>query len=78
MLSSVLNGPRAIQVNIVIMKTFVRLRQIIGENREILRRLDALERQSAGHDVKITQVFQTIRDLLEPNIQPRKKIGIRG
>lgn len=64
MLSSVLKSPRAMQVNIVIIKTFVRLRQIVGNNQEILKRLSDLEKKSVGHDFKINEIFQTIRQQL--------------
>jgi hypothetical protein len=77
MLSSVLKSARAIQVNIVIIETFVRLRQIVGNNREILKRLSDLEKKSVVHDVKIDEIFQTIRQLIEPTIKPRGRIGIR-
>jgi len=77
MLSSVLNSPSAIQVNIIIIKTFVRLRQIIGENQEILKRLDALEKKTSVQDIKIDQVFRSIRELLGPLTQPKRRIGIR-
>jgi hypothetical protein len=77
MLSSVLGSERAIQVNIVIIKTYVRLRQIVGNNQEILKRLGDLEKESAHHKLRINEVFQTIRQLLEPTVKPRRPIGIR-
>ena len=77
MLSSVLNSPRAIQVNIVIMKTFIRLREIIRENQNILKRLDDVEKKLMGQDLKIEQVFRVIRDVLEPTVKSKKRIGIR-
>lgn len=78
MLSSVLDSERAIQVNIVIVKTFVRLRQIVGNNQEILKRLSDLEKESSHHKLRINEVFQTIRQLLEPAVKPRRPMGIRG
>ena len=77
MLSGVLHSPRAVQVNIVIIKTFIRLKQVVGGNYKIVRRLDDLEKKSAGQDLKINKVFQAIRELVAPSGSPKRKIGIR-
>jgi hypothetical protein len=61
MLSSVLNSPRAIQVNIEIMRAFVRLRQLLSSNAELARKLAALERK---YDRKFKIVFDAIRELM--------------
>ena len=53
MLSSVLNSPRAIQVNILIIKTFVRLRELASGSQQVLRRLDLLEQKTVGHDAQL-------------------------
>ena len=74
MLSSVLNSGRAIQVNIEIMRAFVRLRQILSSNRELAKRLDELERK---YDAQFKVVFDAIRGLMrspEPS-PPKKRIG---
>src|SRR5712691_4360609 len=52
MLSSVLNSERAIQVNIVIMRAFVRLREILASHKDLARKLDELERKHGEHDQK--------------------------
>jgi len=67
MLSSVLNGPRAILVNIEIMRTFVRLRQMLGSNAQLARKLAELE---ARYDRRFQIVFEAIRQLMNP---PRPK-----
>ena len=72
MLSSVLNSPRAISVNIKIMRTFTRLRGILVEHRQLISRLDALE---GRYDAQFKDVFSAIRLLVEPLAKPRKKIG---
>ena len=69
MLSTVLNSPRAIAVNIEIMRAFVRLRLILASDKELARRLDALE---AKTDAKFTAVFEAIRQLMAP-AEPRKR-----
>lgn len=72
MLSSVLNGERAVQVNIEIMRTFVRLRQMLGSHKELARRLDELERK---YDTQFKVVFDAIRGLMAPPKKTRNKIG---
>lgn len=75
MLSTVLKSKRAIRVNIVIMRTFVKIRQILSTNKEILQKLDQLERRVGQHDVEIKGVFQAIRELMRPKEEKNKKIG---
>ena len=72
MLSSVLNSERAIQVNIAIMRAFVRLRKILASNAELARKLEALEKR---YDAQFKVVFDVIRQLVTQPEAPRKKIG---
>lgn len=72
MLSSVLRSPRAIAVNIQIMRTFVRLRAMLATHAELSERIDALERH---YDGQFTVVFRAIRQLMEPARRPRRRIG---
>ena len=74
MLSSVLNSPRAIQVNIQIMRTFAKLREIISQHKDLARRLDELEKR---YDVQFKIVFDAIRQLMAPPEPetPKKRIG---
>jgi hypothetical protein len=72
MLSSVLRSPRAVQVNIEIMRAFVRLRRMLQTNVELAKKLDALE---AKYDDQFTLVFQAIRELMSVPEKPRRKIG---
>jgi hypothetical protein len=74
MLSSVLRSRRATLVNIEIMRAFVRLRHILTENRQLARRLDALERK---YDRQFAVVFDAIRQLMDPQDppQPKGRIG---
>jgi hypothetical protein len=73
MLSSVLKSSRAAQVNVEIMRAFVRLRALIGHNRELARRLDLLE---AKYDKQFKVVFDAIRELMTPPPQtPKRRIG---
>jgi hypothetical protein len=70
MLSSVLNSDRAIQVNIAIMRAFVRLREMIASREELAQKLDALE---AKYDSQFKVVFDAIRQLMAPPVSPKKK-----
>ena len=75
MLSSVLNSVRAIEVNILIMRAFVRLREAMASSKQFARRLDELERRIASHDENIRTLFQAIRQLMTPPEGSPKKIG---
>ena len=75
MLSSVLNSRRAVQVNIEIMRAFVRLREVTATNRELAQKLAELERKIAGHDEEIQTIFEAIHQLVQSPEQPQKEIG---
>lgn len=75
MLSSVLRSDRAIQVNIEIMRAFVRLRELLATHVELARRLDDLERQFREHDEQFVLVFDAIRKLMEPPQTPPPEVG---
>jgi len=74
MLSSVLNSERAVQVNIAIMRTFVKLRQMLASNAELARRLAAMEKK---YDTQFKVVFDAIRELMRPLEKPKRKIGFQ-
>lgn len=77
MLSSVLNSQQAIQVNIAIMRAFVRIRQLLSANQALGRRLKRIEKRQALHDKNFKTVFAAIRELMEPPIKPRRRIGFQ-
>ena len=77
MLSSVLNSERAIEVNILIMRAFVRLREAMASSKEFARRMDELESRIASHDENIRTLFQAIRQLMAPREPREKKIGFQ-
>jgi hypothetical protein len=70
--SCVLRSPRAVQVNIAIMRAFVQLRELLATNRDLARRLDELESQ---YDDQFRAVFDAIRELMRPPDKPRPRIG---
>ena len=73
MLSSVLKSDRAVQVNVEIMRAFVRLRGLVGHNREMTKRLNDLE---SKYDRQFKAVFDAIRQLMAPPApQPKRRIG---
>jgi len=75
MLSSVLNSERAVEINIEIMRAFVRLREMILSNKDLARKLDALERKFESHDVHIRSLFEAIRQLMAPPVPKKRRIG---
>lgn len=74
MLSSVLNNKKAIQVNIVIMRAFVKIRQLLSTHKEIVHKLNELERKIEKHDEDITSIFEAIRQLMSPPASKRRTI----
>ena len=75
MLSGVLNSERAVEINIEIMRAFVRLREMISSNKDLARKLGALERKVESHDVHIRSLFEAIRQLMAPPEPKKRKIG---
>jgi hypothetical protein len=75
MLSSVLNSEKAIQVNIIIMRAFVRLKQMISTHKELAYKIEELERKYKKHDIEIETIFGAIKKMLEPPKTPPRKIG---
>ena len=73
MLSSVLRSARAIEVNIAIMRAFVRLREILATHKELARKLDEIEKRLGQHDEQFQVVFEAIRRLMAPPPDPEKK-----
>ncbi|OGV63371.1 MAG: hypothetical protein A2498_12190 [Lentisphaerae bacterium RIFOXYC12_FULL_60_16] len=77
MLSSVLRSPQAVQVNIAIMRAFVRLREALSLHRDLAHKLAELERRIEGHDENIHNLFDAIRQLMAPPASPRRPIGFQ-
>jgi hypothetical protein len=75
MLSSVLRSSRAVQVNIAIMRVFVRLRETLALHKDLAHKLGELERKIEGHDTSIRNLFDAIRQLMAPPAKPRREIG---
>ena len=74
MLSSVLNSRRAIEVNILIMRAFVRLRQMVAAHKDLLQKIEEMERK---YDRQFQVVFEAIKKLMAPPQKPTKRIGFQ-
>jgi len=74
MLSSILNSPRAIQVNVEIMRAFVRLRRMLASHESLAWKLEELEKK---YDAQFRVVFDAIRQLMAPPAKTRRSIGFR-
>ena len=75
MLSSVLRSRKAAMVNVAIMRTFVKLRQMLATHRDLARKLEALEKK---YDARFKVVFDLLRDLRKPSLPARKPIGFKA
>ena len=75
MLSSVLRSTRAVQVNIAVMRTFVRLREMLLSNTDLARKLSDLEKK---YDTQFKVVFDAIRELMTPPETPKRQIGFHA
>jgi phage regulator Rha-like protein len=75
MLSSVLNSERAIEINIIIMRAFVKLREIISSHKKVAEKLKDIEKKLQDHEEQIVQIIQVINELVAPTPAEKKKIG---
>jgi hypothetical protein len=74
MLSSVINSDRAIQVNIVIVRTFVKLRQLLLDDKDIAEKIEKLEQK---YDKQFKIVFTALQQLIKEENEPRPRIGFK-
>ncbi|HLO60318.1 MAG TPA: ORF6N domain-containing protein [Bacteroidales bacterium] len=82
MLASVLNSERAIQVNLQIVRVFIKMREMLATHKDILRKLDEIERNYTDHDEKIMRIFDYMRQLEqarqeESELRTRPRIGYK-
>lgn len=75
MLSTVLRSSRAVQVNIAIMRTFVRLREMLAPHEELRRKIEVMEKR---YDARFQAVFETIRQMLETPVPTKRPIGFHA
>ena len=74
MLSTVLKSDRAIEVNIAIMRAFVKLREMLASNKELSKKLEEMEKK---YDEQFRVVFDAISALMAPSDKPKGKIGFK-
>jgi hypothetical protein len=74
MLASVLNSPIAIKTSVLIVRTFIKLREALATHKNLIRKIDALEKK---YDTQFKVVFEAIRKLMDPPARPKRKIGFR-
>lgn len=72
MAASVLNSPRAVEISVHVVRAFVRLRELVSGHRELVQKLNQLERKVGAHDKAIAEIITAIRQLMTPE-EPKKK-----
>jgi hypothetical protein len=77
MLSSVLNSKQAISINIKIMRVFVKMRQMISSYKDLLEKIEKLEASDTRQTEEILNIYQLIKELLEPVVKNREQIGFK-
>jgi hypothetical protein len=75
MLSGIIQSPKAVQVNIMIMRAFVKIRQMIFAHKDLAQKIKELEGRVGGHDQQIKGLFDAIQKMVEVEEQPKKRIG---
>lgn len=75
MLANILRSRRAVEMSIYVVRAFVHLRSMVAAQKEVMERLDKLESRIETHDRSIRSLFDAIRRLMEPNAEPKRKIG---
>jgi len=78
MAASVLNFPRAIEMSVFVVRAFVRLREVLGTNKELAVKIAELERRLETHDTAIRGIIAAIKQLMQPATRPQRKIGFQS
>ncbi|MBI4706196.1 MAG: ORF6N domain-containing protein [Deltaproteobacteria bacterium] len=78
MAASVLSSPKAIDMSILVVRAFVKLRNILATHRQLAAKLAELERKLSTHDEQIVVLFDAIRELMAPAVKPKRRIGFGG
>ena len=77
--TTILNGPRAVEISVHVVRAFVKLREVLSSNRELARRFEQLESRLDSklteHDEAIAAILSAIRELMRPRDPPRRGIG---
>jgi uncharacterized protein involved in exopolysaccharide biosynthesis len=78
MAANVLNSRRAVQMSVIVVRAFVRLREMLATNKALAVKLAELERKVASHDGHIQSLFHTIRQLMAPQPSQPRRIGFHA
>ena len=77
MAANVLNSRQAVQMSVVVVRAFVRLREILESNKDLARKVSELERKYGVHDNQIREIFAALHELTDPVIKPKRRIGFK-
>jgi hypothetical protein len=75
MLSSVLRSKRAVQMNILIIRAFVKLRELLASHKDLARKIEALDRQQKEHGQQLAAVYDVVKQLINPPPKPKRRMG---
>lgn len=78
MLSSVLNSPRAVQMNIFIIRAFIKIREMLAIHKDLAQKIDEIERKQKEHSEQLTSIYSVIKQLINPPSKPKKSIGFNS
>ena len=77
MLSSVLKSERSVQMNILVVRAFVKLREMLASHKDLAHKMIDLERQQRSHGQQLAAVYTMVRRLMEPERKRKRTIGFR-
>ena len=77
MAATVLNSERAVEMSVFVVRAFVRLREMLANNRKLAGKIDELEDRLDSHDSTIQDLIEAIKELMMPQDPPRKRIGFQ-
>lgn len=75
MLASVLHSERAVEIGVLVVRAFIRLRELLANNKELANRLEDMERKLSTHDQAITGLIDAVRQLMAPPVKKKRSIG---
>lgn len=75
MLSSVLNSTRAVQMNILIIRAFITLREMLATHKDLARKIEDFDRKQKEHGEQLVAVYSIVKQLIDPPAKPKRRIG---
>lgn len=75
MSANVLNSPQAVEMSVIVVRAFVRMRHMLAAHKQLTGKLSELERKIGTHDEQIELIFDAIRELMAPQTPKRRRIG---